>query len=246
MIQKFIISLIICVFFLNAPSSFADEKGAYDICNPSVDVCTVADYSCQQSKSKPGTYLCQPSTLGAYDICNPSDPNTHCNKGYSCQESKSKAGTYLCQLTTSGIGNIFGKITAPDAISKLAGKDTTGASGISKFLSNLVQLIYTFAAIALLFMLIWGAFDWIVSEGDKEKLQAAQRKILNAIIGIVLFAVAFAIISILGTFTGFRFFQGQGVKTLDPRSGYKFLCPDGTSVGGGSDNPDTACKGHGT
>lgn len=104
------------------------------------------------------------------------------------------------------IGNIFGKIKPPDALKGLISQDASGAGGISQFLSNLILLIYTIAAVVLIFMLLWGAFDWMTSEGDKEKLTKAQQKIISAIIGILLFAVAFAVIRILGQFTGFTFF----------------------------------------
>lgn len=104
----------------------------------------------------------------------------------------------------------FGTISPPPALKELVEKETaTPGGGISFFLSNLIALIYSLAAIVLIFMLLWGAFDWITSEGDKEKLQAAQRKIINALIGILLFAAAFAIIQVLGQFTGFKFFVGQ-------------------------------------
>lgn len=108
------------------------------------------------------------------------------------------------------IGDVFGKIEPPPAIRDFLGEDPTGAGGISKFLSNFIGLIYTVAAIVLIFMLLWGAFDWMTSGGEKDKLQAAQSKIINAIIGILLFAVAFAVIAVLGQFTGFTFFAGQG------------------------------------
>lgn len=105
----------------------------------------------------------------------------------------------------SQIGDIFGKIMAPQAIQKLG----FGAKGISTFLSNLITLIYSLAAVVLILMLLWGAWDWLTSEGDKEKLESAKRKLINAAIGILLFAVAFAVIQVLGTFTGFKFFIGQ-------------------------------------
>lgn len=112
-------------------------------------------------------------------------------------------------MKLADIGQIFGNIAPPSPIAQFAGGNTTGATGISTFLSNLISLIYIFAAIALLFMLLWGAFDWITSEGDKEKVASAQRKIINAFIGIMLFAVAFAILRVLSAFTGFEFFQGS-------------------------------------
>lgn len=103
----------------------------------------------------------------------------------------------------------FGTISPPPALEELIRRDPTGAGGIGQFLSNLIALIYIAASIMLIFMIVWGAWDWLTSGGDKEKLQAARQKIIHAIIGIVLFAAAFAIIQVLGTFTGFTFFGGQ-------------------------------------
>jgi len=48
-----------------------------------------------------------------------------------------------------------------------------------------------------------------VDGGDKEKIASARGRIFNAIIGIILFAIAFAIIRVIGQFTGFTFFKGQ-------------------------------------
>lgn len=107
------------------------------------------------------------------------------------------------------IPGTFGKIVPPSPIATFLGSDKTGAGGISAFLSNLITLIYSVAFIVLIFMILWGAFDWLTSEGDKEKLQNAQKKIINAVVGIVLFAIAFAVIQVLGKFTGFTFFVGQ-------------------------------------
>lgn len=106
-------------------------------------------------------------------------------------------------------GDVFGKITPPDALKGLVAKDPTGAGGLSIFLSNLIALFFSVAAIVLVFMLVWGAFDWLTSEGDKEKVASARNKIMNALIGLLLFAVAFAIFQVLGTFTRFTFFVGQ-------------------------------------
>lgn len=111
--------------------------------------------------------------------------------------------------TPNPIENIFGKITPPDALKPLLQQDPTGAGALSNFLSRLVALIYVLAAIVLIFMLIWGAWDWMISEGNKEKVESARNKIINAFIGILLFAVAFAVIRVLGQFTGFKFFVGQ-------------------------------------
>lgn len=132
-------------------------------------------------------------------------PAENCEAKY---DEPGPAAPALCNrpdTVQSDIGKIFGQINPPPAIQDFG----FGAKGISKFLSNLITLIYSLAAVVLIFMLLWGAWDWLTSEGEKEKLENAKRKILNAIIGIMLFAAAFAIIQVLGTFTGFTFFEGQ-------------------------------------
>ncbi|MDO8573175.1 MAG: pilin [Candidatus Daviesbacteria bacterium] len=132
-------------------------------------------------------------------ICTPNIDT--CVSGYSCQFDE-HFNIYSCQP-------VFGKIQAPAPLAGFLKDNPTGASAISQFLSNFVVLIYAAAAIVLIFMLLWGAFEWMVSGGDKEKLSSAQKRIINAFIGILLFAVAFAVLQVLGQFTGFKFFAGQ-------------------------------------
>lgn len=103
----------------------------------------------------------------------------------------------------------FGTIAAPLPLEGFLKNNPTGASAISQFLSNGIALFFSIAAIVLIIMILWGAFDWMISGGEKEKVASAQKRIINAVIGILLFAVAFAIIRVLGTFTGFNFFRGS-------------------------------------
>ena len=140
---------------------------------------------------KPGVDTCAKDSDGHPYVCRPI-PDTD---GGACKPSQ--------------IQDIFGKIEPPDALKGFIQKDPTGGGGLSLFFSNLVTLIYGIAAIVLIFMILWGAFDWMTAEGDKEKLERARNKIMNAIIGILLFAAAFGIIRVLGQFTGFKFFVGQ-------------------------------------
>lgn len=114
------------------------------------------------------------------------------------------------------VKDIFGTVSPPPALKGLVDKDPTGVGGISIFLSNLIALIYMLAMFVLVFMLVWGAWDWITSGGEKEKLDGARKKLINAIIGITLFAVAFAVIKVLGVFTGFEFFVGQNTPPPTP------------------------------
>lgn len=134
-------------------------------------------------------FYCSSSCLAKYDVQDCSTAPALCNR--------SDAGT------PTDISKIFGIIDVPQALQDFG----FGSKGISTFLSNGITLIYSFATIVLIFMLLWGAFEWMTSGGDKEKLSSAQKRIISAIVGILLFGVAFAVIRVLGTFTGFKFFN---------------------------------------
>ncbi len=153
----------------------------------------------------------QTCDLTAGDTCD----NSTTSGCPTCDCIPSSPGSPINQCLPSGTGggsggsttDVFGKITPPPALQNLLQGDPTGAGGISKFLSNLIALIFSIATIVLIFMILWGAYDWLTSGGDKEKLENAKKKLINAFVGIMLFAIAFAVIRVLGQFTGFKFFS---------------------------------------
>lgn len=51
-------------------------------------------------------------------------------------------------------------------------------------------------------MLIIGAFEWITSGGDKEAVGKARNRIINALIGLAVLAVAFALARLGAHFVG--------------------------------------------
>jgi len=74
---------------------------------------------------------------------------------------------------------------------------------INTVLTNAVTIIVVVGIIAVLFMFIWGALEWIFSGGDKERLGNARKRIIQALIGLVLLALAFFIVRIIGLVLGF-------------------------------------------
>ncbi|MCX7955987.1 MAG: pilin [Patescibacteria group bacterium] len=94
------------------------------------------------------------------------------------------------------ISDIFGEITPPQAMN-FGGDDP--ALGLSNLISFGIRLFIIVAGMFLLLYLLWGAFDWISSGGEKEKITKAQNKITNALIGMVLI---FAILVIFNVFAG--------------------------------------------
>ena len=77
-----------------------------------------------------------------------------------------------------------------------------GYRTLGQFIGNVVQLAFGIAIVVVLIYLVWGAFDWITSGGDKDAVGKARGKIINALIGIAVLAVAFALANTAAQFLG--------------------------------------------
>ncbi len=73
-----------------------------------------------------------------------------------------------------------------------------GYNDLGKFITNIITIAFSLAVLAVLVMLIYGSFEWIVSGGDKEAVGKARGRIINALIGLAVLSVAFALAT-LGT-----------------------------------------------
>lgn len=83
----------------------------------------------------------------------------------------------------------------------------SAATSTGKIISTGLQIIFIFAGLAVLVFLVWGAFDWITSGGDKEKIAGARRKITNAIIGLFLLSLAAFIAALVSDIVGIKLFD---------------------------------------
>ncbi len=70
---------------------------------------------------------------------------------------------------------------------------------IGHVLGNVITIIFVLATLAVLFMLIVGAFQYITSGGEKDGASKARGRITNALIGLVILAVAFLLVKLLGS-----------------------------------------------
>lgn len=86
------------------------------------------------------------------------------------------------------------------------------APTFQNILSFAIRGMFIIAGILALFYLLLGAISYITSGGDKDQTSAAQKKIVNAAIGLILVFVVLGIASLLETVTG----VGLGItKTID-------------------------------
>lgn len=81
-------------------------------------------------------------------------------------------------------------------------KPGVGYANISDFINAIIRLAFILALVIVLIMLIWGAIQWIFSGGEKEAVSSARNRIIHALIGLAILAVAFALVVIAGQFVG--------------------------------------------
>lgn len=115
-------------------------------------------------------------------------PKGDCNEGLVCQ---------LTPPTTNNTGICVksGIVVVPPA-----GK---GFPTLGSFITNTLTISFAVAILVVLVMLIWGAFEWITSGGDKETVGKARGRIVNALIGLAVLAIAFALARVAAQFLGF-------------------------------------------
>ena len=82
-------------------------------------------------------------------------------------------------------------------------KLSSAEGSIQTIILNVISLFFAIGGIGVIIYFIWGAVDWIMSGGDKEKVAAARRKMTNAVIGLILLSLSFAIIRTVGAIAGF-------------------------------------------
>lgn len=81
-------------------------------------------------------------------------------------------------------------------------KITEGQNYLEILISNVITLFFTIGGLGFTIMILWGAVNWILSGGDKEKVASARRRITTAIIGLVLLSLTFVIMLVAGQILG--------------------------------------------
>lgn len=109
------------------------------------------------------------------------------------------------------VGTIFGKVTPPPGA-----YNDNPAAGLAKLLAVSIRLFFIVAAMTMLFYLLWGGYDWVMSGGDKEKLEQARGKITNAILGLFI---------VIASLTIFTYVAGNLLGIIDVGNGFRFTLP---------------------
>lgn len=196
--KLFILSLLITVFILTLAGPAAaqvDPRCSAKRGNFNGQPCSGSDLPDYTCTPQAGVYMvtrCIDGCITAYSEANPDKLPANCRRPASL-------GT---PGALNSVEKVFGLILPPPQIIQFG----FGSSGISAFLNMVIGLIFMAASIIFVFIIIWGAIELLLSGGNKEAVASARGRLTFAIIGIILMAVAFAVLKLIGTFTGFTFF----------------------------------------
>ena len=128
---------------------------------------------------------------------------------YSVSAKLSPVFAQLEPITNKAIGNL-GK--DPD-------KAASGQLALEQFVRYWGNAITVGAIITILYFL-WGGFEWLTSEGDSGKLEKARKKMMHAIIGLLILVSAFIVLGFIS-----RLLFGDDFDILN----LTFIFPDGES-----------------
>ena len=88
---------------------------------------------------------------------------------------------------------LFGKITPPPGSEAFVNP----FYGLGRLLITGIRISIIVSGLAALIYLLWGAFSWITSNGEEEKLEKARMQMTNAVIGFVPVIAALTIFSLV-------------------------------------------------
>lgn len=91
----------------------------------------------------------------------------------------------LAQLTNPAINGPLANITDP-------------TQSFNSIISLLITLAFIIGIIVFIGYFIWGAIRWIISEGEKPKMEEAKKHITQAVTGIVILLLIFLILTLIG------------------------------------------------
>jgi len=86
-------------------------------------------------------------------------------------------------------------------------RDLTGETFISRTISLFISWLLVLGFIFFVVNFILGGIRWIQSQGDKAKIEQAQKQLTYAFVGLLAVFSVFAIIKVIGTTLGITGFE---------------------------------------
>ena len=81
-------------------------------------------------------------------------------------------------------------------------------------ITKIITIAFVIATILALAFLIFGGIRWIISGGEKEKVEEARKAIVAALVGLVLVFLSYFILRLVFTVIGIEFGTGFQIPSL--------------------------------
>jgi len=101
---------------------------------------------------------------------------------------------YLAQASVSVGGQTF---TGPE------GMKITSIAGL---INTLMPFVLWLASAIVFFVIVWGGYDILMSQGDSGKVESGKTKITSAIVGLILLTLSYVIAKIISSVFGLTLF----------------------------------------
>lgn len=136
--------------------------------------------------------------------------NMHIMKVYKGGETAQYLMRKLATLLATG-GTFLALAVPAFAQAEVTGFDTSGIPflNLGSLMSNILALLFFFAALLAFLFIIIGGIQWITAGGDKAAAQAARDRITAAVVGLLIVVASFAITMILSVVLGINLFDYQ-------------------------------------
>ena len=103
----------------------------------------------------------------------------------------------------------FTQITTPGGYQPGGSADgSSQAAAIEKLTSNVLVVLTIVSGMAFVLYFLLGGLSWITAGGDKGKIEASKAKMTNGAIGMIVIAVSYAVVWIVG--------KALGIDILNP------------------------------
>ena len=79
-----------------------------------------------------------------------------------------------------------------------------GINSVGDVVTRLLQFLLPLAGVVLLFVFIWGGYDFMMSQGNPEKVKGAQAKITTGIIGFGILIFSYLVVKLIATIFGLQ------------------------------------------
>lgn len=100
-------------------------------------------------------------------------------------------GFTVAPLAVSAQTGLGGALSS--GLDKAAPTELKGATNLNEIIGNLISAVIGFLGVILFLYLLYGGFLWMTAGGDAGQVKTATAYIRNAIIGLVIIAMAYAV-----------------------------------------------------